>query len=24
VHVHPDDHIEVDLHRTLVLGPFGL
>jgi hypothetical protein len=24
VHVHPDDRIEVDLHRTLVLGPFGL
>jgi len=24
VHKHPDDGIEVDLHRTLVLGPFGL
>ncbi len=24
VHRHPDDAIEVDLHRTLVLGPFGL
>jgi putative nucleotidyltransferase-like protein len=24
VHVHPNDGIEVDLHRTLVLGPFGL
>jgi Uncharacterised nucleotidyltransferase len=24
VHVHPDDDIEVDLHRTLVLGPFGI
>jgi len=24
VHTHPDDRIEVDLHRTLVLGPFGL
>ncbi len=24
VHTHPDDAIEVDLHRTLVLGPFGL
>ena len=24
VHRHPDDRIEVDLHRTLVLGPFGL
>jgi hypothetical protein len=24
VHTHPDDGIEVDLHRTLVLGPFGL
>jgi hypothetical protein len=24
VHVHPSDRIEVDLHRTLVLGPFGL
>ncbi len=24
VHVHPDDRVEVDLHRTLVLGPFGL
>lgn len=23
VHVDPDDGIEVDLHRTLVLGPFG-
>jgi len=23
-HRHPDDRIEVDLHRTLVLGPFGL
>jgi hypothetical protein len=23
-HRHPDDQIEVDLHRTLVLGPFGL
>ena len=23
-HKHPDDSIEVDLHRTLVLGPFGL
>ena len=23
VHVCPDDGIEVDLHRTLVLGPFG-
>lgn len=23
VHIHPDDGIEVDLHRTLVLGPFG-
>ena len=24
VHEHPSDGIEVDLHRTLVLGPFGL
>jgi hypothetical protein len=24
VHKHPDDDVEVDLHRTLVLGPFGL
>ena len=24
VHRHPEDRIEVDLHRTLVLGPFGL
>ena len=24
VHKHPDDRVEVDLHRTLVLGPFGL
>jgi hypothetical protein len=24
VHKHPGDGIEVDLHRTLVLGPFGL
>lgn len=24
VHIHPNDRIEVDLHRTLVLGPFGL
>ena len=24
VHKHPDDAIEIDLHRTLVLGPFGL
>ena len=24
VHKHPEDAIEVDLHRTLVLGPFGL
>lgn len=24
VHKHPDDGVEVDLHRTLVLGPFGL
>ena len=24
VHTHPDDDIEVDLHRTLVVGPFGL
>jgi hypothetical protein len=24
VHVLPEDRIEVDLHRTLVLGPFGL
>src|SRR5207244_2082221 len=24
VHVHPADRVEVDLHRTLVLGPFGL
>lgn len=24
VHRHPDDQIEVDLHRTLVIGPFGL
>jgi hypothetical protein len=24
VHKDPDDGIEVDLHRTLVLGPFGL
>lgn len=24
VHRHPEDGIEVDLHRTLVLGPFGL
>lgn len=24
VHTHPDDGVEVDLHRTLVLGPFGL
>jgi hypothetical protein len=24
LHKHPDDGIEVDLHRTLVLGPFGL
>ena len=24
VHEHPDDGIEIDLHRTLVLGPFGL
>ncbi|HZD79761.1 MAG TPA: nucleotidyltransferase family protein, partial [Actinomycetota bacterium] len=24
VHKHPQDRIEVDLHRTLVLGPFGL
>src|SRR5262249_29252739 len=24
VHVRADDRIEVDLHRTLVLGPFGL
>lgn len=24
VHTNPDDRIEVDLHRTLVLGPFGL
>jgi hypothetical protein len=23
VHVDPDDGIEIDLHRTLVLGPFG-
>jgi hypothetical protein len=23
VHVNPDDGIEIDLHRTLVLGPFG-
>lgn len=23
VHIDPDDGIEVDLHRTLVLGPFG-
>lgn len=24
VHKRPDDKIEIDLHRTLVLGPFGL
>jgi hypothetical protein len=24
VHIDPEDGIEVDLHRTLVLGPFGL
>jgi hypothetical protein len=24
VHKHPEDGIEVDLHRTLVVGPFGL
>ncbi|HEX6231075.1 MAG TPA: nucleotidyltransferase family protein, partial [Actinomycetota bacterium] len=24
VHEHPDDRVQVDLHRTLVLGPFGL
>jgi hypothetical protein len=24
VHRHPDDEVEIDLHRTLVLGPFGL
>jgi hypothetical protein len=24
VHKHPEDDIEVDLHRTLVVGPFGL
>ena len=23
MHVDPDDGIEIDLHRTLVLGPFG-
>jgi hypothetical protein len=23
VHVHPEDGVEVDLHRTLVLGPIG-
>jgi hypothetical protein len=23
VHVHPDDGVEIDLHRALVLGPFG-
>ncbi len=24
VHKHPEDGVELDLHRTLVLGPFGL
>ncbi len=23
VHVHPNDGVEIDLHRTLALGPFG-